>query len=236
MDKGNWHNRLTQNQIFIARSNRAMGTIYNMKTNLRIKADNANKFRCKNLIAVLENPKNLENVGSTIRNVDALGVQKLYVIDGNNLLPDTWHTMRSKSSLNKISASAIKWAYVKRFPDTESCIQYLKKNNFTSVVTSPHVKGKNNVLLENGKFTQPRLAVWFGNESRGISELAVDNSECCVNMSMCGIVESLNLGTSTGIVLYEVTKQRRKFVDKQKQIKSNLQMIKLSSETRKKYQ
>jgi tRNA (guanosine-2'-O-)-methyltransferase len=28
---------------------------------------------------------------------------------------------------------------------------------------------------------------------------------------MCGIIESLNLGTSSGIVLYEITKQRRAF-------------------------
>jgi len=28
---------------------------------------------------------------------------------------------------------------------------------------------------------------------------------------MVGIIESLNLGTSSGIVLYEITKQRRQF-------------------------
>ena len=31
---------------------------------------------------------------------------------------------------------------------------------------------------------------------------------------MYGIIESLNLATSTGIVLYEVTKQRREFQKK----------------------
>jgi tRNA (guanosine-2'-O-)-methyltransferase len=33
---------------------------------------------------------------------------------------------------------------------------------------------------------------------------------------MFGIIESLNLGTSSGIVLYEVTRQRRIFQDKLK--------------------
>jgi tRNA (guanosine-2'-O-)-methyltransferase len=33
---------------------------------------------------------------------------------------------------------------------------------------------------------------------------------------MFGIIESLNLGTSSGIVLYEITKQRRVFQDKLK--------------------
>ena len=182
-----------------------------MKTTLRIRADKAKEFRCKNLIAVLENPKNIENIGSVIRNVDGLGVEKLYVVDGYKLLPDDWQAMRDKTSLNKISVSAIKWAYVHRFPDTESCIQYLKDNKFTSVVTSPHLKGKKNVMLEDGKFIQKRLAVWFGNESQGVSEKAVDNSEFCVNIQMSGIIESLNLGTCSGIVLYEITKQRRNF-------------------------
>jgi tRNA (guanosine-2'-O-)-methyltransferase len=181
------------------------------KSSLRVKADNAKKFRCKDLIVVLENPKNLENIGSTIRNIDALGAEKLYVIDSYNLLPDNWQKMREKPTLNKISASAIKWSYVRKFKDTESCLEYLKKKDFKSIVTSPHTKGKTNVCISNGNFTQKRLAVWFGNESHGVSQTAIDNSEFCVNIPMSGIIESLNLGTCTGIVLYEITKQRRNF-------------------------
>ena len=146
-------------------------------SNLRQRANKAKKFRCKNLIAVLENPKTLENIGSAVRNVDALGVHKLYVVDGYNLLPSDWHTMRERKALNSISVSAIKWAFVKRYPDTESCLRYLKSKNFVSVVTSPHVKGKTNVLLEDAKFTQKRVAVWFGNESRGVSDQAVESAE-----------------------------------------------------------
>jgi len=182
-----------------------------MKTNLRIKADAAKKFRCKNLIVVLENPKHLENVGSVLRNIDALGAEKLYVVDGGKLLPDDWQAMRGRKSLNKISASAVKWTFVRRFSDTQSCIAHLKKKLFMSVVTSPHLKGKENVLLEEGIYTQKRLAVWFGNESRGVSKEAIDSSEFCINMRMSGIIESLNLGTSTGIVLYEIVKQRHAF-------------------------
>ena len=33
---------------------------------------------------------------------------------------------------------------------------------------------------------------------------------------MFGMIESLNLGTSSGIVLYEVTKQRREYASKYK--------------------
>jgi tRNA (guanosine-2'-O-)-methyltransferase len=118
--------------------------------------------------------------------------------------------------LNKISASAVKWVYVRVFPDTESCLNHLKFKQFVSIVTSPHIKSRTNVILENGKFTHPRLAVWFGNESHGVSETVVNISKMCVNIPMCGIIESLNLGTTTGIVLYEITKQRHEFSERKK--------------------
>jgi len=188
-----------------------------MKTSLRQRADKAKEYRCKNLIVVLENPKTIENIGSTLRNIDALGAEKLYVVDGNRLLPNNWDEMRQRKSINKISASAIKWSFVHSFSDTTSCINHLKKKRFVSIVTSPHLKGKKNVLLENGDYTQTRLAVWFGNESQGVSDDAIDNSEFCVNMQMCGIIESLNLGTSTGIVLYEITRQRRNYLRKKRE-------------------
>ena len=183
-----------------------------MKSGLRIRADRIKKDRCKNLIAVLENPKTIENIGSTIRNVNAFGVEKLYVVDGYCLLPKKWDQMRDSGSLNKISVSAVKWTYIRVFSDSESCLSYLNSKGFKSIVTSPHIKGKKNVILHDGEYTHKKLAIWFGNESKGISEFIVNNSELCVNIPMCGIIESLNLGTSTGIVLYEITKQRRNFV------------------------
>jgi tRNA (guanosine-2'-O-)-methyltransferase len=36
----------------------------------------------------------------------------------------------------------------------------------------------------------------------------------CISIPMFGMIESLNLGTSSGIVLYEVTKQRREYASK----------------------
>lgn len=186
------------------------------KSTMRQRADEIKQFRCKNLIAVLENPKDIKNIGTVIRNVNALGVEKTYIIDSRKSLPDDWQDMRERRSLSKTSVSAIKWSFVKRFDSTEACIAHLEKNRFTSVVTSPHTKGKKNVVLHEGDFTQIRLAVWFGNETTGISELALQHSEMCVNIPMYGMIESLNLGTSTGIVLYEVTKQRRAYQEKYK--------------------
>lgn len=187
------------------------------KSSVRQRANEIAPHRCKNLIAVLECPADIKNIGTVIRNVNALGVEKAYIVDPKKSLPEDWQEMREKRSLSKISVSAIKWSFVKRFDSTEDCLAHLEKNNFISMVTSPHIKGKVNVVLHEGDFTSHgKLAVWFGSESRGISDLAIERSECCINIPMFGMIESLNLGTSTGIVLYEVTKQRRAYQEKYK--------------------
>jgi len=182
------------------------------KSAARQRADEVKPYRCKNLIAVLEDPKNIKNVGTVIRNVNALGVEKVYIVDPRKALPDDWQDMRERRSLSKTSASGIKWSFVKRFDSTEDCLAHLKKNRFISIVTSPHVKGRRNAILHDADYTaHTKLAVWFGNETRGISDLAVEHSEMCVGIPMFGMIESLNLGTTSGIVLYEVTKQRREY-------------------------
>ncbi len=189
-----------------------MDTPKKSKPTLRARADKIKDFRCKNLIAVIEEPDDIRNIGTIIRNVNALGVEKAYVISEQGTLPDDWHEMRERPKLNAASASAIKWSFVKKFKTTEECLAHLEKNGFVSVVTSPHMKGRENVILHEADYTKyTKLAVWFGNEGVGISQLAVERSELCVNIPMYGIIESLNLGTSSGIVLYEIGKQRRAY-------------------------
>ena len=43
------------------------------KPTLRARADKIKDFRCKNLIAVIEHPIDIRNIGTIIRNVNALG-------------------------------------------------------------------------------------------------------------------------------------------------------------------
>lgn len=182
------------------------------RRSVRRRANEIAPFRCKNLIAVLENPADIANIGTVIRNVNAMGVEKVYVVDPRHSLADDWQDLRERRSISKTSVSAVKWTFVKRFDSTEACFEHLERNNFTSIVTSPHVKGKTSIFLHEGDFTvHAKLAVWFGSESIGISDLAVSKSEMCVSIPMFGMIESLNLGTSSGIVLYEVAKQRREY-------------------------
>ena len=187
------------------------------KPSVRRRADAIRPFRCKNLIAVLEDPDDIKNIGTVIRNVNALGVEKVYIVDPKRSLSDDWEDLRERRSLTSTSVSAVKWTFVKRFDSTRDCLDHLEKNNFTSIVTSPHRKGHRNEILHEVDFTAyTKLAVWFGNEGRGITDEVAEVSEICIAIPMFGMIESLNLGTSSGIVLYEVTKQRREYASKYK--------------------
>jgi tRNA (guanosine-2'-O-)-methyltransferase len=193
------------------------------KSNKRLKADFATEERCNTCICVLENPANFTNVGTVLRNVNAMGIAKLYIVDGRNIFQGkTWaDNLRTSRHLMEVSVSAIKWTYVRIFQTTEECFNHLEKKNFVSICTSPHVLGKDNVLLQEGTFTQKKLAVWFGNEVEGISPIVTDRCIQCVQIGMHGMIESLNLGTSTGIVLHEIANQRRQFKESHKKIKIN---------------
>lgn len=186
-----------------------------------------NKF----YICVLEHPKDIKNIASAIRNISAFGVEKLYVIGGAKVVRD-FESARKNKRLKNLSVGANKWVFIKRFDTTQECINHLKKNLYTIAVTSSHVKGKVNLNLYEAEFTQKRLAVWFGNESKGVSDEAVRASDLCIQIPMGGIVESLNLGTSTGIILSFISYQRLKFVYSHKKVRfkpRGLEKLKMKS-------
>ena len=162
-------------------------------------------------ICVLENPTDIVNIASAIRNISAFGVEKLYVVGNKNIIRD-FESSRTHKRLTNLSVGSNKWVFVKHFATATECISHLKKNLYTIAVTSSHKKGKENVNLYEETFTQKRLAAWFGNESKGVSDEAIEGADMCIQIPMGGIVESLNLGTSTGIILSYVGYQRLKFV------------------------
>jgi len=131
------------------------GDVAATKTSARKRADQIKNFRCKNLIAVLENPTDIKNIGTVIRNVNALGVEKVYVVDPRRSLPDDWEQLRERRGISKTSVSAVKWTFVKRFDSTDACFDHLEKNNFKSLVTSPHVKGKKEHILARRRLYNP---------------------------------------------------------------------------------
>ena len=159
------------------------------RKSLREKADRASIYRSKTLVCVVENPKNIKNLAGIIRTAEALGVGKVYLIDNGRLkLPGNWQNMRNDPKLLNLSASGIKWLFVKKFSSTTECLQHLAKKNFVNVGTSSHAQGKKDVPLSEGKYTQHHLAVWFGNETRGMTQEALGACDFCIQIPMHGII------------------------------------------------
>ena len=182
------------------------------RSTLREKAKRASVFRSRTLVCVVENPNLINNFMGIIRTAEALGVGKVYVIDNGKLkLPNDWKNMRDDPQFLNLSASGIKWLYVKKFSSTAECLEHLAKKNFTNIGTSPHQLGKKNVSLFEGKYTQHHLAVWFGNEVRGLSKEALDACDFCIQIPMHGIIESMNLSASASIVLNHIVEKRHEF-------------------------
>ena len=182
---------------------------------VRRRAEIAKKNRCKTLICVLEFPKyDIDgnfNIGTTMRNCCGIGVGSLYIICDN---PQTWQEIRTNQRLKSTSMSSNKWMYTRCFSTTEECIRHLRNKHYKFVVTSPYMKGKANYQLTDicPLYTTGHLAVWFGNETHGVSNEAVAAADGCISIPMNGgFTESFNLGCATGIVMYHIANVRKEY-------------------------
>ena len=166
----------------------------------------------RELIAVLENPNFVINIGAVIRNISGLGVDKLIVIDGKKRLSNNIEEIRSRKSILKHSNGAVKGTDILVFYSLKECFNHLNESKFISVGTSPHQKCNQSIALQESDLIEPKLAIWFGEESKGLSEKAISYCKYCLSIEMKGRVESLNLSTTTGIVLFEAIRQRNKII------------------------
>ena len=161
------------------------------------------------LIAVLENPIYIRNIGSAIRNVNGLGVDKIYFINKNGRLDEDVETLKNRRTILKHSNGSLKWTTVKVFPDSTSCLKELDKEGFLSYATSPAGLAEKNVSIYDADLKADKLAIWFGDESHGLSEEVLEHCSKCLVIPMKGKVESLNLSSTTALVLFEAIRQRQ---------------------------
>jgi len=81
------------------------------KSSLRVRADQAKQLRCRTLICVLENPSNVNNLATIMRNIDALGVSRLYVISNDDKIVCPSNKV-IRRLINPLSSSAYKWIFI----------------------------------------------------------------------------------------------------------------------------
>jgi 23S rRNA (guanosine2251-2'-O)-methyltransferase len=68
--------------------------------------------------------------------------------------------------------------------------------------------GEAESILFKSDFTVP-MALVIGAEEKGMRRLTREQCDFLVKLPMLGTVESLNLSVATGVLLYEVLRQRQ---------------------------
>jgi tRNA (guanosine-2'-O-)-methyltransferase len=155
--------------------------------------------RQKGLIIVLEDIYDPHNAAAILRSAEAFGAGTIYFIF------NTEKEFNPRQIGKRSSSSANKWLEFKIFKTIEECTKELKKQKYTIIATALIPDAKS---IFRASFTSPRIALMFGNESRGLSPKALSIADEVVSIPMRGMVESLNLSVSAGIFLFEITRRR----------------------------
>lgn len=152
-------------------------------------------FRQPDLRIVLESIENPHNASAVLRTCDAAGILNVDVIgSAADPLPIN----------NAITTRADKWLNLHYYPTTEDCLAELRRQGFSIAVTHLSANAIPYTLLD---YTKP-TAIVFGGEKDGISRRAVELADIAVKIPMFGMVQSLNLSVSVGIIAYEAVRQR----------------------------
>lgn len=155
--------------------------------------------RQSGIIVVLEDIHDPHNSAAILRTCDAMGIQNV------------WYIFEKEKRYNPkrigkaTSSSANKWLDFTLFDSTHDCIDALKKNGYTIVVTA---LSDNAVSLLDKNFSEDKIAVIIGNEHSGVSETAFASADIVLQIPMRGFVQSLNVSVAAAIVLWELTRQR----------------------------
>lgn len=163
-------------------------------------------------IIVLEDIHDPHNAMAVVRTADAFGFQTIYIIFEKE-------EVFNPKELGKVtSKSANKWIHFKTFTSTLDCINDLKDMGYVMAAT---VLDAGAIPVEKAKLKAQKLALWFGNEHRGLSETAIDAADEKIYIPMKGMVQSLNLSVTAGIMMYEVDRRRKEWGEEKYKLEEN---------------
>lgn len=137
----------------------------------------------------------LHNTSAVIRSCDVFGVQNIHVVEEVNL----------KKIDREIAMGAQKWVDINRYTSTIDCITTLRNKGYKIVATSPH----RGTMLQDFDISRP-AALFFGTETKGLSEEVMAEADEFLQIPMVGFTESLNISVSAAIILQDITARLRK--------------------------
>lgn len=148
------------------------------------------------LILVLENIQDPGNLGTMLRSGEGAGVTGVILSKG---CADIHNPKVIRSTMGSIFR--MPFIYVEDVP------QMLKELHDCGIHTyAAHLKGQKN--YDEFDYRQP-TAFLIGNEGNGLTKETADAAETYVLIPMKGEVESMNAATSSAILTFEASRQRR---------------------------
>lgn len=146
-------------------------------------------------IIILDRVTDVRNFGAIARSAYAAGAQAVVVPSRGSALVN--------ADAMKASAGALSLINVCRTDNLKKTIEYLKNCGIS--IFSVSEKGKTDIW--NAGFTDP-VAIIMGSEEDGVSEAYMKLSDDCLRIPMPGDIDSLNVSVATGVVCFEVVRQR----------------------------
>jgi len=162
--------------------------------------DDILQHRTRHITVVLEDIFQPHNASAVLRSCDLTGVQDVHIIEnGNDYNVNPEVALGSSKWLNLIK-------YNEKDNNTLDIFDRLRKDGYTIVATTPH---KNNFDLDTLPIDK-KVAVVFGTELTGLSELAINNADEYLRIPMFGFTESYNISVSAALTLFTLTQRLRK--------------------------
>ncbi len=147
------------------------------------------------LLLLIDSVQDPHNLGAILRTAEASGVSGVILTSRN--------TAPVSETVVKTSAGAVSHLKLCRVNNLVDAIKTLKKNGFW-IVGSELGAEKNYTEVD---YSGP-IGLVVGNEEKGIRKLVAENCDFLVEIPMQGKIQSLNVSVATGILLFEILRQR----------------------------
>jgi len=148
------------------------------------------------LLLILDSIQDTHNVGAILRSADCSGVDGI-IITKHNSAP-------INETVVKTSAGASEHVKMTLINNLAQTIDELKQKGFW--IVGSYLEGAKDYTRVNYKVP---IAVIVGNEEKGIRKLSADKCDHLVRIPMKGKIQSLNVSVATGILLFEILRQRQ---------------------------
>ena len=148
----------------------------------------------KPFILILDGITDPHNLGAILRSAEAGGVHGI-------VIPKR-RAVGLNTTVAKTSAGAITYMAIARVNNISRTIDELQSKGLWVVCSD--IKGD---TMYNADFNCP-IAIVLGSEDEGVSRLVSEKCDFHVKIPMLGVMTSLNVSVSAGVLIYEVVRQR----------------------------